>query len=171
MTARTTTATVLLSGELARLTGVSTDTLRHYERKGLIDRPRRLPNGYRAYSPEDVHRVRLVRRALAVGFTLDEPARILRMRERGGAPCRQVRDLAAAKLVAVKSLLREVTVMRDALQRVLREWNRKLAGSPAGERVGLLEALAADDSITGEAPSPLTSPWLKRSKRRRRTRL
>jgi DNA-binding transcriptional MerR regulator len=62
----------LRSGELARLTGVSTDTLRVYERRGLLSKPRRSANGYREYPPEAHVRVRLVQRALAIGFTLDE---------------------------------------------------------------------------------------------------
>ena len=86
------------SGELARLAGVSTDTLRHYERKGLLKRARRSANGYREYLATDLDRVRLVRGALGIGFTLDELARILSVRDRGGAPCRQVRALAGRSL-------------------------------------------------------------------------
>ena len=56
--------------ELARLTGISTDTLRHYERKRVLGIPARSQGGYRLYPPEAVGRVRLVRRALAIGFTL-----------------------------------------------------------------------------------------------------
>src|SRR5215213_2862435 len=95
----------LRSGELARLAGVSTDTLRHYERKGVLAKPRRDANGYRAYGPEAVERVRLVRRALSVGFTLDELARILKERATCRAPCRSVRELAAAKLAEVEERL------------------------------------------------------------------
>jgi DNA-binding transcriptional MerR regulator len=82
-------------GQMAQLTGLSTDTLRRFERKGLLV-PGRSSNGYREYSPEAVQRIRLVQRALSVGFTLDELARVVRIRERGGAPCREVRALAAA---------------------------------------------------------------------------
>src|SRR5262249_35903045 len=77
---------LLRAGELARLTGVSADTLRHYERKGLL-KPRRAPNGYREYSPHAIERVRLIRSALAIGLKLDELAHILKTREAGGAPC------------------------------------------------------------------------------------
>ena len=61
-----------LAGELAHRVGVSTDTLRHYERKGVLPRPRRGANGYRMYPASAVDRVTLIRRALAVGFTLDD---------------------------------------------------------------------------------------------------
>jgi DNA-binding transcriptional MerR regulator len=62
----------LRSGELAQLAGVSPDTLRHYERKGLLAAPHRSPNGYREYPASALDRVRLIRRALAVGFTLSD---------------------------------------------------------------------------------------------------
>jgi DNA-binding transcriptional MerR regulator len=113
--------TRLRSGELARLAGVSTDTLRHYERKGVLAAPRRSANGYREYPAEALERVRLVRRALAVGFKLDELARILKERERGRAPCRQVREMAAAKLAEIETRLKELTVMRRELKATLEE--------------------------------------------------
>ena len=81
----------LSAGQLARLSFVSTDSLRHYERVGVLPKPRRTPAGYRQYPPEAVARVRMIRRALALGFTLRELARVLRVREKGGAPCREVR--------------------------------------------------------------------------------
>jgi DNA-binding transcriptional MerR regulator len=117
----------LRSAELARLAGVSTDTLRHYERKGLLARTRRSANGYREYPASDLDRVRLVRGALAIGFTLDELARILNVRDRGGAPCHQVRALAGTKLTEVETQLRELTSLRDELRRLLRNWDALLA--------------------------------------------
>ena len=65
---------MLSPSELGRLTGVSTDTLRHYERKGVLGIPARSQGGYRLYPPDAVGRVRLVRRALAIGFTLQDLA-------------------------------------------------------------------------------------------------
>src|SRR5262245_18157671 len=84
-------ARYLRPSELARLTGVSTDSLRVYERRGLLPRARRSANGYREYPPEAADRVRVLRRALAIGFTLDELRRVFSVRDRGGAPCREVR--------------------------------------------------------------------------------
>ena len=62
----------LRSGELARLTGVSRDTLRLYERRGLLPAPGRSESGYRRYGTSAAHRVRLIRAALSIGFTIDE---------------------------------------------------------------------------------------------------
>jgi DNA-binding transcriptional MerR regulator len=87
----------LSPSEPARLTGVSTDALRHYERKGVPNRPVRRDSGYRQYPPEAVARVRLVRRAPRIGVTLDELAGVLSERDRGGAPCRRVRALVTER--------------------------------------------------------------------------
>ena len=130
------------AGELARLCGVSTDTLRHYERVGVLARPGRSAAGYRQYPPESVARVRLVRRALGLGFTLAELARILRTRDQGGAPCREVRAMAERKLEQLERRLAEMTSLRDHLRRLLADWDRRLAATPAGARALLLEALS-----------------------------
>lgn len=141
--------TSLRSGELARLAGVSTDTLRHYERKGVLARPRRGANGYRQYPPGALARVRLVRRALAFGFTLDELARVLSARDRGAAPCKEVRSLAAAKLAEVEERLAQLFELRDELRATLKEWDGRLGKTPEGARAGLLESLAARDGKGG----------------------
>ena len=134
----------LSSGELADLAGVSRDTLRHYERKGVLPRPLRGYNGYRQYPPEALQRVRLVRRALSVGFTLDELARVLKVRDAGGAPCHEVRRLAAQKLIAVQDQLRELTALRNDLRKTLRDWEGRLAIQGNGRRAHLLESLSVD---------------------------
>ncbi|HZF13062.1 MAG TPA: MerR family transcriptional regulator [Thermoanaerobaculia bacterium] len=131
----------LRAGELARRAGVSKDTLRFYERRGLLPRPRRLANNYRLYPPEALAQVLWIRRVLALGFTVEEIAPILAERNAGGAPCRQVRELGATKLAAMEERLRELTAACAALRELLAEWDHRLAGRHAGERVGLLEDL------------------------------
>lgn len=154
----------LRAGELARAAGVSTDTLRHYERKGVLARPRRSANGYREYPAAALARVRLVRRALAVGFTLDELARILRARERGGAPCREVRELAARKLAGVEERLRELVAVREELRAALADWDSRLSKTEAGERARLLESLAA--SARPREENNAAPAWRRRKKER-----
>jgi DNA-binding transcriptional MerR regulator len=131
----------LRAGELARLTGVSTDTLRHYERKGLL-KSRRSLNGYRAYPPHAVERVLLIRNALAIGFGLDELARILKIRDAGGTPCRHVRAIFAAKLKNLEILLDEMTAKRDELYRILKDWDGFLESADPSKPARLLESLA-----------------------------
>lgn len=132
----------LRSGELARLVGVSTDTLRHYERIGLLT-PSRASNGYRQFSAAALHRVRLVRRAIAMGFRLQELARLLQARDRGGIPCQEVHALVAAKREALDAKIQELMELRDSLQAMLEEWDARLAETPEGERAWLLESLAS----------------------------
>jgi len=149
----------LTSGQLADLAGVSRDTLRHYERKGVLTRPLRGQNGYRQYPSEALQRVQLVRRALSVGFTLDELARVLKVRDAGGAPCEEVRRIASQKLVDVQEQLRELTSLRDDLQNILREWNARLAERSEGKRANLLESLS-----NGSNRAKRSRPSIKRKK-------
>jgi DNA-binding transcriptional MerR regulator len=128
------------SGELSRMAGVSTDTLRHYERKGLLT-SQRASNGYREYSPQALARVKLIQHALSVGFALDELATFLKARDQGGAPCRQVRALAAKKLEDLDERIEALTALRDDLSTMLKDWDTRLARTKNGGRAWLLETL------------------------------
>ena len=136
----------LRSGELAKLTGVSTDTVRHYERMRVLTRPPRTSAGYRQYPPEAVDRVRLVRRAIAIGFSLDELARILNVRDHGGAPCRQVHALAIEKLAQLDRQISDLVALRGQLRSIVAQWGERLNRTPEGQRAGLLEALLRPSS-------------------------
>jgi DNA-binding transcriptional MerR regulator len=128
--------------EVARQCGVSADTLRHYERKGVIPKAARGANGYRRYAAETPARVRLVQRALVVGFTLDELARVFAERDRGTPPCRSVRDLVARRLTELDARLRSLRALRGELRQLLAAWDGTLATTPAGRPAHLLQALA-----------------------------
>jgi DNA-binding transcriptional MerR regulator len=151
---------VLSSGELAALAGISRDTLLNYERKGVLPHPRRGDNGYRRYPSEALERVRLVRRALSVGFTLDELAKVLKVRDAGGAPCEEVRKLAAQKLLNVQDQLRELTQLQADLQKTLRDWDVRLARRAGGRRANLLESLSVDPK-----PAKRSNNSIKRKRR------
>ena len=138
----------LSSGTLADLAGVSRDTLRHYERKGVLPRALRGQNGYRQYPPEALQRVQLIRRALSVGFTLDELARVLKVRDAGGAPCEEVRRLATQKLLDVQDQIRELSELRDDLQKTLSDWDGRLARRVRGQRANLLDSLSVNPKPT-----------------------
>jgi DNA-binding transcriptional MerR regulator len=154
-------------GALAKAVGVSPDTLRHYERKGVLPELERLPNGYRRFPVSMLDRVRLIRRALALGFTLDELARILNVRDRGGAPCRQARELAAKKLSEIEHRLREMKVLRREFRALLKEWDRRLSKTTSG-RAYLLETLTANEDIRPACSSRSTFSILQNSERRRK---
>jgi DNA-binding transcriptional MerR regulator len=140
----------ILSGELAARAGVSKDTLRFYERRRLLPPPRRGGNGYRRYPPAALGRVRMIRAALAIGFTVDELASILAVREAGGTPCRRVRRLAGEKLDRLGEEIAALSRFRADLERVLADWDRRLQGAP-GRRAGLLQALTEiDPALPGD---------------------
>jgi len=147
MSASFTFRTFWSAGELASAVGVSTDTLRHYERKGVLPRPRRAANGYRQYPEIALERVLMVRRALAIGFTLDELAKILNERDRGGTPCRDVRKLVDDKLKDVEKQLVDITALRDELRRIGLDWDRRLAGKPTDGKFELLKSLTSDEKF------------------------
>jgi DNA-binding transcriptional MerR regulator len=148
-------------GELAKATGVSTDTLRHYERKGVLH-SQRAGNGYREYPKEALERVQMIRQALAVGFTLDELGAVFKVFDRGGAPCQQVRGLAAAKLAQIETHLEEVIVLRDDLRDALKDWDKRLAKTASGQRAGLLKTLAARDGQRSSSSLLLRKPSVKK---------
>ena len=133
----------MYSGELARLAGVSADTLRYYERRNLLPDAPRSASGYRLFPPEALARVRLIRGALSIGFSVPELAAIFRERDRGGVPCSRVRTLAADKLATLEAQLRDLHSWRRELKATLAEWDHLLRKTPRGQRAGLLEAFVA----------------------------
>jgi len=133
------------SGELAKAAGGSADTLRHYEKLGLLAEPARRANGYRAYPSGALARVRLIQGGLAIGFTLAELATFLGLRDSGTAPCRRVRAAAGERLAEVESRIDELCRFRDDLRRTLGEWDQRLAGAPGGRPARLLESLEISD--------------------------
>ena len=135
------------SSALARAAGVSTDTLRYYERRGLLARPPRTASGYRCYPPEAVHRVVVIQRALDAGFTLAELTRILRQRDAGGVPCREVLAIASARLQDLDERIAGLIDLRDRLSTVVSNWRQTLERTPAGVRARLLDTLAAAPSV------------------------
>jgi len=144
-------------GDLAEASGVSTDTLRHYERKGVL-RSKRAGNGYREYAPDSLERVRVIRKALAIGFTLAELKEILAVFDRGGVPCHQVRSLAASKLSQIEVHLKEVISLRDELRDALKDWDRRLAKTPSGERANLLTTLTTRNGLHSSTGLLLRKP-------------
>ncbi|MCU1350487.1 MAG: transcriptional regulator, MerR family [Acidobacteria bacterium] len=131
----------LLVTEVARACGVSADTIRHYERKGIIPAAQRGANGYRHYPPETIDLVDRARRALALGFTLDELGRIFRRRAAGEAPCAEVRGLAGEKLEQLDVRIASLLALREELRGITETWDARLEATPAGAPARLLERL------------------------------
>lgn len=134
-------ANPLRSGELARLTGVSTDTLRHYERLGILPRLQRTNGGYRMFPRSAVERVQLAQRALQLGFSLHELSEILRTRDSGGTPCHRVLTLTEEKLRSLDQQIEQLQRTQAYMRSLVREWKKKLKHTPPGAKVMLLHSL------------------------------
>ena len=134
--------TALRSGELARQTGVSADTLRHYEKLGILPTAERTNGGYRMFAASSVKRVQLVQRSLQLGFSLTELSEILGTHDRGDAPCHRVLSLAQQKLHSLDQQIAELRRTQGYMRRLVREWKQKLRRTPAGRKAMLLHSLA-----------------------------
>lgn len=132
----------LRSGELAQLAGVSADTIRYYERIGILPKSPRTTSGYRIYSRESSERVLLVRAAMQLGFTLSELVEILQTRDHGGVPCNHVLKLMQEKLLSVKQEITELHRSERLMIKLIKEWKQKIATRSPGSRVMLLEKLS-----------------------------
>ena len=135
--------------DVARATGISTDTLRHYEKQGLLPGVTRTAAGYRQYSAATVERVLLIQRALVVGFSLRDVKRVLAVRDKGGAPCVGVRALVGERLEQLTHRIDELQTLRNELQSLLADWDTRLAESAKGERAHLLETLGKSAVVEG----------------------
>jgi MerR family copper efflux transcriptional regulator len=153
-------------GEVARQAGVSPATVRLYERKGLLPQAMRSSSGYRGFPADTVARMKLIQCALAVGFTISELSRILRRRDSGGAPCREVQSLAREKLDELTRRRKELDRLCRLLKSTLRKWEVALEKTPRGKRAGLLDSLAAGSAWLAGMKSPLLHLSLQKSKRR-----
>ncbi len=107
--------TDLRIGELSALAGVSTHTLRYYERVGILPRPPRTPSGYRAYPTDAVDQVTFIKKAQALGLRLSDVREVLEISSGGRQPCGHVRDLIAARIQDVERRMRELRELRSTL--------------------------------------------------------
>jgi MerR family transcriptional regulator, copper efflux regulator len=131
----------LHSGALAKAVGVSPDTVRHYERVGVLPRALRTDSGYRVYPASAVERVLLVQRALRIGFTLAELAEVLKIRDSGGTPCRRVYQLAQDKLKVIAEDIKALKRTERYLKKVLSDWEKRIQRAGAGQKSHLLHSL------------------------------
>src|SRR5258707_15839660 len=103
------------TAKLAKEGGVTVETIRYYEHHGLLPKAPRTPSGYRKFSGEYVIRLRFIRRAQELGFTLKEVKELLAIRVKPGSGCADVRRKAEAKIADVDEKLRHLQAIRKAL--------------------------------------------------------
>jgi len=136
-----TCSTTLYSGALAKAAAVSPDTIRHYERIGVLPRASRTQSGYRVYPASALERVLVVQRALRIGFTLAELAEVLKARDAGGTPCRRVYQLAQDKLKGIEADIEALKRTKRYVKKVLSDWEHRIQHASSGEKSHLLYSL------------------------------
>jgi DNA-binding transcriptional MerR regulator len=138
----------LTSGQLARETGVSPDTIRHYERLGLLRKAVRSEGGYRLFTVDSVRRVEMIRSAVSAGFSLAELGAVFAERDAEGAPCRAVARLGAAKVEALDGQIAQLIRLREWLAGTVAAWDERLKALPDGSRGHLLESLPKPNELS-----------------------
>lgn len=108
----------LTTGELANEGGVNLETIRYYERRGLLSKPPRTPTGYRTFDGEAVRRLRFIKQAQALGFSLKEIKELLALRLDPRTSCGDVRRRAEAKIADIDAKVRALRAMKRALVRL-----------------------------------------------------
>jgi MerR family mercuric resistance operon transcriptional regulator len=136
------------TGQVARQSGVNTQTLRYYERRGLLPVPPRRPSGYREYTSHAVAVVRFVKRAQELGFSLDEVESLLELAAGGPPNCDKARGLARQKLAEMDGKISRLRAMQGSLRRLVETCEK-----PRHQReCPLLDAL-----VDGDQAAPLGS--------------
>lgn len=131
----------LMIGRVASEAGVNIETLRYYERQGILPRPGRTRSKYRIYSTETVRRVRFVKRAQELGFSLKEIKELLSLRATRGPRCDAVRERARAKIRDIDDRIRALAGIRTVLAKLVDECSG--SKGPLTE-CPILEALDSD---------------------------
>lgn len=140
-------------GQLAAAGGVHVETVRYYQRRGLLPEPVRPTGGVRRYGTAEVLRLQFIRRAQGVGFSLDEVAELLAVQ--GHAACEQTRQLTERKLADVRHRLTELQALEADLERLAADCRR----APGGAACPTLDQFA--QAASGERPrarAPATAP-------------
>ncbi len=127
-------------GQLAQRAEVNIDTVRYYEREGLLPKPERLSSGYRIYGEGDVKRLRFVRRAKALGFTLPEIRELLELSSSRDDDMAAMKSAALDKIVDIKARIAELERMRVALEGL----TESCPGHGALDQCPILNALSED---------------------------
>lgn len=116
-------ASELTIGRVAKLAGVNVETIRYYQRRGLLAEPDKPHMGYRRYPADSVKHIRFIKRAQALGFTLEEIAELLQLEE--ARACAETRTLAAHKMRLIDQKLTGLAAMRKALAGLVQQCDRK----------------------------------------------
>ena len=136
---------LLKIGEVARQTGIGIETLRFYEKSGLLEKPARTQSGYRMYSSDVLDRLGFIRQAQVLGFSLDEIKKVIDDARKGHSPCDEVREIVRKRLEELDQRMREMARYRKELDETLEEWDR--VGRAPGHICGLIETAKVEHGI------------------------
>jgi DNA-binding transcriptional MerR regulator len=136
---------LLKIGEVSKQTGIGIETLRFYEKSGLLDRPLRTESGYRMYGVDVLERLEFIKRAQALGFSLEEIKRIVEERRAGQSPCAEVREIVRQRLRELDERMEMLKRYRKELAHALSEWDK--AGDVKGHICGLIEGTNLEHNI------------------------
>ena len=129
-------------GQLAKRANVNIQTIRYYERKGLMPEPSRMPNRYRQYGSEEIARLRFIKNAQDLGFTLKKISELLCLRVDHDTTCAEVRERAEAKIAEIEEKILSLQGIKRALTRLVEACKGK---GPTGE-CPILEALDSENT-------------------------
>ncbi|MBO6718323.1 MAG: helix-turn-helix domain-containing protein [Rhizobiaceae bacterium] len=128
-------------GEVSKRSGVNIETIRYYEREGIVPGPDRLANGRRTYDDKGLAALRFVKKCRDLGFTMHDAKALLSLATDSGMNCGQVRPIAEAHLAIVVRKMEELARLRDALTRMVAE-----CGDPASE-CPILNVLSGPEDV------------------------
>ena len=155
-----------LIGDVAARTGVPPPTIRYYERIGLLTPPLRLESGYRRYSERTIEELTFVRKAQALGFSLDEIAQILRLTRAGKMPCERVLSLAHEHLAVIDERISQLQRYREQLAFEVAKWDSGTIATCEG----LCQIVStADIQVADAVPERLDGPAQRVAARRMRS--
>ena len=135
----------MTTGQVAREAGVNVETIRFYERKGLIKDPPRRESGYRQYPLRVVNRIRFIKRAQELGFSLKEIEELLDLRAEGQDACPDVQERAEAKILDIKNKLHTLDRMKTVLEKLIDECSHHMPE----DACPILESLEGHGEETG----------------------
>lgn len=133
-------------GEVSKRSNIGIETLRFYERSGLLDKPARTASGYRIYGSKVLERLTFIKRAQILGFSLEEIKRIIDEKRAGHSPCAEVRNLVRLRLRELEERMKDIQLYYQELASKLAEWNE--IGEVQGHVCGLIESSNFEDTIT-----------------------
>lgn len=135
----------MIAHQLAKSAGVKASVVRYYTRIGLLHPDRNPKNGYRQYAPADIERVRFIRKARWLGFTISDVKTILERADAGESPCGTVRGIVLTRLKENELRLRHLQDIQNRMKAAIESWEGQEDGPPGRHVCDLIDSLDCDE--------------------------